>query len=709
MNYRRLLNGYRAQCRRGKSHYQIVLEALAKSSRNPSFASTLMKTSLRRHGLLNDVRAKTTLSPSLGSTLNLGHDLVLSDRFFVSLTDKELWETYRSMFANKIQTVIDDANRICRHEFDLLGSAPICLGHPIDWHIDPVTGYRWPKKLYSELKNARTIPNGSDVKLPWELSRMQHLPTLGKAYRLTKNERYAEEITQQITHWLDENPCPYGVNWLCPMDVAIRIMNIIWAYLLIEDSPAVRGDFKTRLACSILQHGQYILFNLEYGLRDDGSITNGNHYLANIVGLLHLGLLCPGINKADEWRSVGIKALVEEMDRQVHPDGVNFESSISYHRLVLELFTAGALLCRANGITLPARFWERLERMFEFVLYATRPDGRIPTVGDADDGRLFILSDYGNWDRRDFRYLLSIGAVLFDREDMKAHSGGFSEDAFWLLGPSGMNAFAALNTTGSDLESKAFPDSGLYVMRQSNRYLLACCGEVGTDGVGNHKHNDLLSFELYAGDKPFIIDPGAYVYTRSPKWRNTFRSTAFHNTVVIDEQQQNRFEPSEIFKMSSDANVVLLDWISTPKLDRLDAEHTGYARLDYPVRHRRTFLFHKAKGMWEIIDVLTGRNEHTADWYFHFDTGIGLESTRNGTFRTLCEGTTLQITVHSEILLTFKIEDGWVSRQYGQKLPAKILHMTGRFNAQCRTHLTMCIVSKLDSKFATTPTVNQIE
>jgi len=54
--------------------------------------------------------------------------------------------------------------------------------------------------------------------------------------------------------------------------------------------------------------------------------------------------------------------------------------------------------------------------------------------GDNDDGRLHILSNCGNWNRLDHRYLLSIGAVLFKRSDFKQASGGFHEEAFWLLG-----------------------------------------------------------------------------------------------------------------------------------------------------------------------------------------------------------------------------------------------------------------------------------
>ena len=689
MNNRRLLNGYRCQRGRGKSHYQIAIEAAAKLIKQSSGSSTLMQLSLKRHGLRSDNGAVDLLRRSRSLTDGLKPDEIVTGRFFLNPADEEVWASYIAGFPHKLQDVIKDAEQICWHEFDLLGSGLVSLGHPIDWHVDPVSGYRWPKQFFSELRATRKTPSGSDVKFPWELSRMQHLPTLGKAYHLTKDERYAREIVEQVTHWLDDNSCPYGVNWSCPMDVAIRILNIIWGYLFSQHATVVTNEFRSRLALSIFQHGQFILFNLEYGLRDNGSVVNGNHYLSNVVGLLHLGLLCPEIKAAKTWKNIGLNALIAEMDRQVYPDGVNFESSISYHRLVLELFTAGALICKANGITLPDRFWQRLERMFDFVLSVTRPDAHAPIVGDADDGRLYVLSDYGRWDRTDFRYLLSIGAVLFGRGDMKAYAGGVSEDAFWLLGPSAIRTFTDLLCDSDDLKSQAFPNAGLYVMRQADRYLLASCGNVGTDGVGNHKHNDLLSFELYAGDKPFIVDPGAYVYTRNPDWRNKFRSTAYHNTVVIDRREQNRFESKRVFAMKLDAAVIVHEWLSTPLIDRLDVEHTGYARFDPPVHHRRIFVFNKQEGTWEIVDYLTGEGEHTAEWYFHFDCGIELTTNGEGILRTRCKGTNLEISATAEIPLVFRIADGWVSRRYGHKIPAKVLIINAAFESTCRVFITL--------------------
>ena len=144
---------------------------------------------------------------------------------------------------------------------------------------------------------------------------------------------------------------------------------------------------------------------------------NSNHYLSDIVGLVYLGLVFSEFKEAKKWREFGIKELVKEMKKQVYPDGVDYEGSVSYHRLVTELFLSATLLCLKNGITFPGWYMERLEKMIEFVMYYTKPNGSSPQIGDNDDGRLHILSNYGSWNSLDHRYLLAIGAVLFDRSD----------------------------------------------------------------------------------------------------------------------------------------------------------------------------------------------------------------------------------------------------------------------------------------------------
>ncbi|MEE9230500.1 MAG: heparinase II/III family protein, partial [Acidobacteriota bacterium] len=366
-----------------------------------------------------------------------------------------------------IESTVAGANKICEHVFDLLGSGPVELGPEIDWHRDFKSGYRWdPQTFYTDVPYGHV--EGVDIKVPWELSRGHHLPVLGHAYLLTGDERYAQEAVTQIRHWLKTNPPEFGVNWACPMDVGIRSVNWLWAAGLLADASAADAEFFANLLAGLQSHGRFLMENLE--VEADG-ITS-NHYLANIVGLLYLGVCVPELSEAETWRTLAVRALVEEMGRQVLPDGVDYESSIPYHRLVTEMFLSAALLCRHHNVPLPPPFWERLEHMLEFVRSYTKPNGLAPQVGDADDGRLHIFHGYGKADPRDHRHLLALGALLFERQDWWVSAGPAWPEAPWFggarSGPWNRPPEGAPVTS----ESAAFPNAGLYMMRCSDDYVL---------------------------------------------------------------------------------------------------------------------------------------------------------------------------------------------------------------------------------------------
>ena len=168
------------------------------------------------------------------------------------------------------------------------------------------------------------------------------------------------------------------------------------------------------------------------------------------------------------------------------------------------------------------------------------------------------------------------------------------------------------------LESKAFPQGCFYIMRHADLYMAIDCVPADPKSPSGHKHNSRLSFELFAGDKSFIIDPGAYVYTADKEMRNLFRSTKYHNTVVVDDKEQNRFEEDELFAMNLDAAVKVNRWVTAENYDFLDAEHNGYSRLN--VVHRRQIYFNKEEQYWVIKDMLTGEGgyKHKFELYFHF-------------------------------------------------------------------------------------------
>ncbi|MDX1384812.1 MAG: heparinase II/III family protein, partial [Thermoanaerobaculia bacterium] len=363
-----------------------------------------------------------------------------SPRFFFEPAEMEaLVAALRVDRPGSVQAAIGAADDVRAHVFDLLGSGRVELGGRIDWHRDLVTGHRWPLVPAFDVPR-EGAPAGTEIKRAWELSRCQHFVTLGRAYAFSRDESYAREFVQQLRSWIEENPPWIGVNWCTAMEVAIRAVNWIWAWHFFAEASAFGAEDRTLLLRSLVLHGEYLAENLEYF-----GPFSGNHYLADLVGLLAVATWLPELRRAKGWRRVARRRLEEEMAGQVLDDGVHFEGATSYHRLALEMFLFADLLCRRNGPSLSAAYRSRLEKMFEYVLHYTRPDGSAPQIGDNDDGRLLIL---GTSPPSDHRYLLSIAAALFARPDFKAAAGEFHEDALWLLGLEGRRAFAAVEPAG---------------------------------------------------------------------------------------------------------------------------------------------------------------------------------------------------------------------------------------------------------------------
>ncbi len=296
---------------------------------------------------------------------------------------------------------------------------------PIDWQLDFKSGYRWSAQTPSpRIRYAHQL--GVDVKVPWELARMHHLPMLAWAYGCTiKNDRewadrFHQECRNQILDFIATNPPRYGVNWVCTMDVGIRIVNWLITYDLFQALGATwDAEFETTFKASVYEHGQHIIKHLEWGEN-----LRSNHYLANIAGLLFVAAYLPQNTETEAWLAFAVQELIAETESQFHPDGTNFEASTSYHRLSAEMLFYSALLCLnlpdskrcalqtyqpnpkqipplrlpldqtfdpKNPVLFPSIFWERLEKAGEFTTDITKPQGNIPQIGDNDSGRFLKL------------------------------------------------------------------------------------------------------------------------------------------------------------------------------------------------------------------------------------------------------------------------------------------------------------------------------
>ena len=548
--------------------------------------------------------------------------------------------------------VMADARR-----WSLLGCGEQDFGTEIEWRRDPLSGELWPLDYHADVRLVRG--DGSDVRVLWELNRLGHFITLGRAYALTGDARFAHEFFTQLESWREQNPTGRGPNWACAMEVALRAMNLLAAFQLFRGAPGLTDARLAALLAMFDAHGAHIRRHLEFSY-----IATSNHYLSDIVGLLWLGVCLPELRAAREWREFALGELLGEMDKQTLADGANGEASTGYHRFVLELFLYSFILCRANAIEIDERHWQKLRAMLAYVRAYLRPDGRAPLIGDTDGGQALPVTKRA---ADEHAYVLGIGAALFDEARFKVEDH-VSEELLWLLGEDGVRAFDALDG-GDAPASQAFADAGTYIMREGDLYLLFNASGAGLGGRGSHAHNDALSVEVAACGSSFIIDPGTYVYTSDFDERHLFRSTARHSTVEVDRAEQNTTDAQTPFVIGDEARPRVLRWESETERDFVLAEHDGYAKLPAGgITHRRAVMFDKRARLWLIEDALLGVGEHAFRFRFHVapEMDVVIWSASSVEIRDRMTGARLLV-VALDARGGATLEPAFASRDYGAK------------------------------------------
>jgi hypothetical protein len=525
--------------------------------------------------------------------------------------------------------VLTAAERASARQVDLLGSGIVGLGAEIDWHRDYKTGHRWPP-AYCRVIEYSNPDRPSDVKFPWELSRMQWMIPLGQAYVLTRDERYAETTRDLLDHWIGTNPYAHSVNWSCTMEVALRILSWSWFFHVFKHSGAwADAGFRERFLQALYLHGDFTARNLE------ASDINGNHYTADAAGLVFAGLFFGYGEAPQRWLKLGWNILWDEMLRQVFPDGVDFEASIPYHRLVQELFLLPALYRLRQGLEVPDWYRDRLIAMARFTAAYSRPDGGVPLWGDADDARAL---PFGGQPINDHRYLMGLVGVAFGVHDLIESFSGSRSEVLWLLGVDSAGILPDRKELNQDQSSVAFPNGGFYVLRNRRDHVFVDCGPLGLGGRGGHGHNDLLSFEAVLDGVHLISDCGSYLYTADYHERNSFRSTAYHNTPQVDGEEINRFMRWDyLWLLHDDARPEVIAWQPADDFDVLIASHTGYLRLADPVRPVRSIVLDRVLHALTIVDRFQAKLRHSVCIPLHLAPGV-LVQERESTMFELAYG-----------------------------------------------------------------------
>lgn len=608
-------------------------------------------------------------APALADPAAAQHVLLhdFPSRFFGGVTRDSL-TAILSEFPDSSSAILGAADTLLGRRFDLLGYRGLWFGNPIDWHLDPVWSKRAPLVHWSRIDALDAAAVG-DSKVIWELNRHQWVVRLAQAYALSGEPRYAEAAVEAIDEWIAANPVGQGINWASSLEVAMRLMSWTWALALLRSSTALSGGKLVTVLASIHAHAVHTLKYLSY------YYSPNTHLTGEALGLFYAGVLLPAFNDAGKWRDLGARTLIEQADRQISDDGVYFEQSTCYQRYTCEIYLHFLLLAARNHVDVPARVRDRVIQMVATLAALRNPDGSMPAIGDADGGWLMPLVPRA---QSDFRAVFALAAAIFDRPDFAAAAGEGAPETLWLMGPEGAARFAgAERAQPAPATSRIFEDGGYVVMRAgSGRHahqLVMDIGPLGCPVSCGHGHADLLSIQCAIFGEPCLVDAGTYGYTAEPDWRDYFRGTPAHSTVMVDGRSQA--EPAGPFRWNGRPLTTLLDWQTSAQFDLVDAQHDAYSS----VSHRRRVLFVKPD-FWIVVDDLLGDGTHAIDLTFQF---APLHLTLEGGLTAHADtphGKSLWIAPLSTAPLTAAIKcgetnpiRGWVSPDYGQRLAAPAL------------------------------------
>jgi hypothetical protein len=433
---------------------------------------------------------------------------------------------------------------------------------PVDWRANPFGYLEWRHAL----------------------NRHSFFRTALGAYADSGDEAVAAKIEEWLRSWIEASPCPVRTNgggdpaWET-LSVAVRIYGS-WMDVFFGTLRSSNFSDAARLVMlkSLYAHAEHLLHH---------SVVAGNNWLVvESQALATIGLLFPEFRAAETWRREGFRRLAAEIERQVHPDGVDWELTPGYHAMAVRGFAEPMELATMNDIELPAIYRERVRAAFDFSLSIVRPDGTTPAPNDS-----------GGTDGNQ-RPWLAYGARLFDDATLRWGSTRGAEGR------------------APEFTSRAFPDAGYYVMRSSwdadARWMFFDGGPLGFA----HVHEDKLSFELAAYGTLFVVDPAIASYQHEP-WTDFYRSAAAHNTVMVDGQGQNRTrtqtKPQQCRSVRGEN-----PWASGRVLDAVCAEYrAGFGESSGDFLHRRRVLFVKPD-YWLVLDEVEGAGEHDLSALFHF-------------------------------------------------------------------------------------------
>ena len=331
----------------------------------------------------------------------------------------------------------------------------------------------------------------------FNLHYFEYIHSLAHHYLNTGDRSVLDKAVQMIRGWIYQNPREKGGDGWSAYTISLRLTNWMSFFAAVGDD--LDASFREELEESMFEQYVYLSEHLE-------KHTLGNHYFENLKTLV----LCSLFFDDAQSLPIYLDAFRKECREEILPDGMHFELSPMYHKIVLEGILRVAVVLRESGMP-DAQLEELAGDMLSASWSMERDLSRTPLFNDSGDNVTKSLS--------------------------------------------GLMACANRHLDIAPVYRTAFPDSGFYIFTNGPWKLIVDAGQPGPDYIPGHSHCDSMSFELFRDGEPFLVNCGTFAYQCAHRY--WFRSTKAHNTVQVAGVEQS--EIWSTFRLARRSHTTVLE------------------------------------------------------------------------------------------------------------------------------------------------------
>ena len=372
-----------------------------------------------------------------------------------------------------------------------------------------------------------------------------------------------------------------------------RVLNWLWIHNMILNEAEYSDRDQLTTIATLLQHGQHLYERNE-------QFRSGNHQTRGMSALALLSILLRDFEGTELWYQRAMLRLREHLNKEINPDGFQFERSVHYHMSDINNYYYVYQLAKINNMDVDKEWEVKLKSLFTTLVKLAYPDRSAPVL--QDDTEI-------PWaEKNDISGAMTLGYLLFeDPEFGYFASDKVDERMYWYLSDSQVELLENIRQKKPTYGSLAFEETHYYIMREgwdpNDKMLIVSAGL--DSKKPDHQHGDMLGIQAMSNGQAILPN---YQVRYSLKDYDFFKNSMVKNVALVDNELQGKQWTSNkggsgFGKFRELPNPKVISWETTEDFDLFTGSHDGFENVG--VEYTRQVIFVKddfwiVKGQFHI-------------------------------------------------------------------------------------------------------------